>query len=118
MGDKISTDIIVQSGRLIGGVLATLTNMLNPQLIVLAGSIAQTNYILLASVREAVYGASHPLVARDLRILRSQMSGSAALLGAATIGVEALFAPSFLKRLDNIRDPNRTSRFQVRIGSS
>lgn len=97
MGDKISTDIIVQSGRLIGGVLATLTNMLNPQLIVLAGSIAQTNDILLASVREAVYGASHPLVTRDLRILRSQMSGSAALLGAATIGVEALFAPSFLK---------------------
>jgi len=97
MGDTASTEIVVQSGRLVGGVVATLANMLNPQLIVLAGSIAQSNDILLASFREAVYGASHPLVTRDLRILRSQMSSSAALLGAANIAIEALFDPTFLK---------------------
>jgi len=97
MGDPVSTEIVVQSGRLIGGVVAILANMLNPQLIVFAGSIAQTNDILLASVREAVYGASHPLVTRDLRILRSQMGNSAALLGAACIAVSALFDPVFLK---------------------
>lgn len=34
-----------QSGRLIGGIVATLANMLNPQLIVLAVSIAHTNDI-------------------------------------------------------------------------
>lgn len=97
MGDALSSEIVAQSGRLIGGVLATLANMLNPQLIVLAGSIAQTNDILLAAVREAVYGASHPLVTRDLRILRSQMGNSAALLGAASTAAEALFDPIFLK---------------------
>lgn len=96
-GDAASVKIIGQSGRLIGGIVATLANMLNPQLIVLAGSIAHTNDILLANVREAVYGASHPLVTRDLRILRSQMSSSAALLGAAGIAAEALFDPAFLK---------------------
>ena len=97
MGDSVSTEIVVQSGRLIGGVVATLANMLNPQLIVFAGSIAQTNDILLASIRETVYGASHPLVTRDLRILRSQMGTSAALVGAAGIAVSALFEPVFLK---------------------
>jgi predicted NBD/HSP70 family sugar kinase len=97
MGDAVSTEIVMQSGRLIGGVVATLANMLNPQLIVFAGSIAQTNDILLASVRETVYGSSHPLVTRDLHILRSQMSNSAALLGAAVIAVSSLFDPVFLK---------------------
>jgi predicted NBD/HSP70 family sugar kinase len=97
MGDSVSTEIVMQSGRLIGGVVATLANMLNPQLIVFAGSIAQTNDILLASVRETVYGSSHPLVTRDLLILRSQMSNSAALLGAAVIAVSSLFDPVFLK---------------------
>jgi predicted NBD/HSP70 family sugar kinase len=97
MGDSVSTEIVMQSGRLIGGVVATLANMLNPQLIVFAGSIAQTNDILLASVRETVYGSSHPLVTRDLLILRSQMSNSAALLGAAVIAVSSLFDPAFLK---------------------
>lgn len=111
MGDTASTEIVVQSGRLIGGVVATLANMLNPQLIVLAGSIAQSNDILLASFREAVYGASHPLVTRDLRILRSQMSSSAALLGAANIAIEALFDPAFLKDWIILGAPTKHPKF-------
>ena len=106
-GDAVSTEIVGQSGRLIGGIVATLANMLNPQLIVLAGSIAHTNDILLATIREAVYGASHPLVTRDLRILRSQMSSSSALLGAAGIAAEALFDPVFLKAWILLGSPTR-----------
>ncbi len=106
-GDVVSTEIVGQSGRLIGGIVATLANMLNPQLIVLAGSIAHTNDILLATIREAVYGASHPLVTRDLRILRSQMSSSSALLGAAGIAAEALFDPVFLKAWILLGSPTR-----------
>ena len=77
--------------------MATLTNTLNPDLIVLSGMLVQTNDILLAGIREAVYGASHPLVTRDLRIIRSQMGNSAGLVGAARVASEALFAPAFLK---------------------
>lgn len=97
MGDAASAAILATSGHLIGQVLATLTNALNPDLIVLSGSIVQTNDTLLAAVREAVYGASHPLVTRDLRIIRSQMGSSAGLVGAARVASEALFAPSFLR---------------------
>ncbi|MDA0892763.1 MAG: ROK family protein [Proteobacteria bacterium] len=111
MGDTASTEIVVQSGRLIGSVVATLANMLNPQLIVLAGSIAQSNDILLASFREAVYGASHPLVTRDMRILRSQMNNSAALLGASNIAVEALFDPPFLKDWLMLGSPTKHPEF-------
>lgn len=97
VGDPVSIAILAGSGHLIGQVVATLANALNPDLIVLSGSIVQTNDILLAAVREAVYGASHPLVTRDLRIIRSQMGSSAGLVGAARVASEALFAPAFLK---------------------
>ncbi|MCX7645807.1 MAG: ROK family protein [Rhodobacteraceae bacterium] len=97
MGDQVSIEILSQSGRLIGHVVATLANAFNPEIIVLSGSVAQSNDILLAAVREAVYGASHPLVTRDLRIVRSQMSSSAGLVGAAMVAVEGLFAPPMLK---------------------
>jgi predicted NBD/HSP70 family sugar kinase len=97
MGDAASVAILATSGHLIGQVVATLANALNPDLIVLSGSIVQTSDILLAAVREAVYGASHPLVTRDLRIIRSQMGSSAGLVGAARVASEALFAPGFLK---------------------
>ena len=97
MGDAACVDILTTSGRLIGQVVATLANTLNPEVIVLSGAIMQTNDIILAAVRETVYGASHPLVTRDLRIIRSQMGSSAGLVGAARVGAELLFAPSFLK---------------------
>ena len=97
MGDAVSAAILSQSGHLIGQVVATLANALNPELIVLSGSIVQTNDILLAALRETVYGASHPFVTRDLRIIRSQLGSSAGLVGAARVASEALFAPSFLK---------------------
>jgi predicted NBD/HSP70 family sugar kinase len=97
MGDPMSIDILSQSGRLIGQVVATLANMLNPEVIVLSGSIAQSNDILLAAAREAVYRASHPLVTRDLRILRSQMGSSSGLVGAAMVAAEGLFSSEFLR---------------------
>lgn len=97
IGDAACVEILTTSGRLIGQVVATLTNSLNPEVIILSGAIVQTNDIMLAAVREAVYGASHPLVTRDLRIIRSQMGSSAGLVGAARVGTELLFAPGFLK---------------------
>jgi predicted NBD/HSP70 family sugar kinase len=97
MGDEARAEILTTSGRLIGQVVATLTNALNPEVIVLSGSIVQTNDIIPATIREAVYGASLPLVTRDLRIIRSQMGSSAGLVGAARAGEELLFAPGFLK---------------------
>ena len=97
IGDPAAVAILSTSGHLIGQVVATLANALNPDLIVLSGSLVQTNDILLAGIREAVYGASHPLVTRDLRIIRSQMGSSAGLVGAARVASEAIFAPAFLK---------------------
>ncbi len=96
-GDPAAVAILSTSGQLIGQVVATLANTLNPDIIVLSGTLVQTNDILLAGIREAVYGASHPLVTRDLRIIRSQMGSSAGLVGAARVASEAIFEPAFLK---------------------
>jgi predicted NBD/HSP70 family sugar kinase len=97
LGDGFCVELLARCGRAIGQALAPLANLLNPSLIVLGGNVAQTGDILLAAVREAVYRQSHPLVTRDLRIVRSQMSGSAGLVGAAQVVVEALFEPAFLQ---------------------
>ncbi len=97
IGDPAAVAILSTSGHLIGQVVATLANALNPEMIVLSGTLVQTNDILLAGIREAVYGASHPLVTRDLRIIRSQMGSSAGLVGAARVASETIFAPAFLK---------------------
>lgn len=97
MGDQAAIELLSQSGRLVGHAVATLANMLNPGLIVLSGAIAESNDFLLASAREAIYRASHPLVSRNLQIICSQMGSSSGLVGAAIIAVEAMFSPVMLR---------------------
>lgn len=96
LGDAFCTDLLASRGRLVGATLAGLANALNPSLIVLSGAIVQSDDIFLAAIREAVYRRSHPLITRDLRIVRSQMGYSSGLMGAAIAVVEELFEPSFL----------------------
>lgn len=97
MNDPASVEIMARAGHLLGHSVATLANMLNPSIIVLSGSIAQANDILLAAIRETVYGESHPMVTRDLRIVRSQMGSSAGLVGAAMVVVDGLFDNAVLR---------------------
>lgn len=105
MGDTPSIDIISKSGHRIGATVATLANMLNPELVVLSGDLAQSNDILLASVRESLYRAAHPLATRDLRITRSQMGSSASLIGAGHIAVEALFEMRTMRQWVDLGSP-------------
>ena len=96
-GDPFSIELLSRCGQLIGHSVATLTSLMNPSLIVLGGSVAQTSDIVLAAIREAVYRESHPLTTRDLRILRSKMGSSSGLVGSAMVAVETLFGIDVLR---------------------
>ena len=77
-----------QAGRDIGEVLATCVSMLNPSVIVIGGSLAQAGEILLAGVREAVYGRSLPLATDHLRIVAATTGVQAGVIGAATMVIQ------------------------------
>ena len=98
LGDLFCVELLGRCGRLVGEALAPLTNLINPSLIVIGGVVAESGGdSLLAGIREAVYRQSHPMVSRDLQIMRSQMGASSGLVGAAQIVVEELFAPAILQ---------------------
>jgi predicted NBD/HSP70 family sugar kinase len=67
-------------------------NFFNPSLIVLGGGVANSPDVLLASIRETVYGRSLPLATRDLLIQRSSLGGLAGVIGAASMVVDELFS--------------------------
>jgi hypothetical protein len=106
-------ELLARAGRLIGETVAPLVNLLNPSLIVVGGSVAHTGDTILAAIREAVYRQSHPLVTRDLRILRSQLSGSAGLVGAGQVVVEELFAPETLNGWVTLSSPRNHPEFKT-----
>ena len=96
-GDPFSADLLSRTGRLIGTVLATLVNVLNPSIVVVGGELAHTGDICVAAIREAIYRHSQPLLTRDLAVVRSRMGRSSGLLGAAEVAMDALFTPNVLE---------------------
>ena len=76
-GEPAAVQLVRESGRLIGEVLAASVNFVNPSVIVVGGDIAQAQEQLLAGIREVVYQRSLPLATRHLRIVRSQLADRA-----------------------------------------
>lgn len=98
LGDPFASDLLAQSGRLIGMVLASAVNLLNPSIVVIGGELADTGDICLAAIREGIYRHAQPLVTREMSIVRSRMGRSAGLVGAATVAVDEIFAPNFVEK--------------------
>jgi predicted NBD/HSP70 family sugar kinase len=113
LGDLFCVELLGRCGRMVGEALAPLTNLVNPSLIVIGGVVAESGGdSLLAGIREAVYRQSHPMVSRDLRIVRSQMGASSGLVGAAQVVVEELFSPPILQSWISHGTPVRHPEFQ------
>lgn len=113
LGDLFSVELLTRCGRMVGEALAPLANLINPALIVIGGLVAESGGdSLLAGIREAVYRQSHPMVSRDLQIMRSQMGASAGLVGTAQVVVEELFSPSILQAWIGHGTPLRHPDFQ------
>ncbi|WP_131735471.1 ROK family protein [Actinomadura roseirufa] len=98
-GNTEVADLLRQAGRLIGEVLATVVNVLNPSLIIITGDLAQAQEQLLTGIREMIYSRSLPLATRDLRIVVSSTPGSTGIVGAAAIVLDRVLAPAAIDRL-------------------
>ena len=89
-GDYHALEIIRESGRLVGGVLATLVSTLNPSLIVIGGGVANIGHALLAEIRSTVYRRSLPLATRNLPVVLSELEVMAGVTGAAVLAAEGV----------------------------
>ncbi len=94
LGDYQALQIIKDSGRLIGQVLAMLVSTLNPSLIVVGGGVANIGHSLLAEIRSVVYRRSLPLATRDLPIVLSELDQVAGVTGASVLAAEGVLQTS------------------------
>lgn len=98
-GQPIVTQRVREAGRVIGAVLTMCVNVINPSVIVVDGDLALAGDHLLSGIREVVYSRSMPLATRELRITRSRMDGTAALVGAGMLAVEQVLSTAAIDRL-------------------
>jgi predicted NBD/HSP70 family sugar kinase len=105
--------LLATAGRRVGGMLASVVNFFNPSLIVIGGGVANSPDLLLAAIRETIYGRSLPLATRDLLIQRSSLGGLAGVIGASSMVVDQLFARDSLARWIAAGEPTGPSEMAL-----
>ncbi|MEU7578870.1 ROK family protein [Streptomyces sp. NPDC041068] len=90
-GDPQAVGLAREAGRHVGEVLATVVTLLNPGVLMIAGDLAGTPF--LTGVRELLYQRALPRSTAHLDVVTSRLGERAALIGAATLVVEHLYAP-------------------------
>lgn len=101
-GNIESVQALRTAGRALGDVLATCTALLNPQVLVIGGEIAEVGEPLLAGVRESVYSRALPLASRNLQVTVARAGALGGVVGAARMAVDGVLSPAFL---DTALDP-------------
>lgn len=87
-GDAFAIEVIRESGRLVGEVLASLVNFYNPEMITIGGGVSQLGDLLLSSIRQAVFSRSLPLATRNLQIVFSGIGAEAGVRGAIKLALD------------------------------
>ncbi|MBI2080134.1 MAG: ROK family protein [candidate division NC10 bacterium] len=82
-GDAVARRLIERAGRYLGVGLGTLVNLLNPDLITLAGGLVAAGELLLRPALAELDQRAFPALRRRTRVAFSALADTAGMLGAA-----------------------------------
>ena len=81
-GDPVAQEVVRETARFIGAGLANLLNIFNPNVVVLAGGVAQAGEELFAPVRAEVRRRAFKPAVDACRIVPGALDGAAGVVGA------------------------------------
>ncbi len=87
-GDELALEVFRRMGVYLGIGLATLINLLNPELIVIGGGLANGWELFEKHMHQQVIERAFPLPARRVKIVKAECGDDAGLLGAARLALE------------------------------
>ncbi|MDQ3818427.1 MAG: ROK family protein [Acidobacteriota bacterium] len=91
-GDELALEVFRRMGLYLGVGLASLINILNPEMIIIGGGAAAGWDLFIPLVREQVAERAFPVPARRALIVRAERGDDAGILGAAHIAFEMMNA--------------------------
>lgn len=102
--DPYVIQVVRESAEMIGEVVATLCNVLNPRRVVVTSALAAVSHDVLAGIRSVVYTRARALATKDLVIDHSSLGENLAIAGAYLIGRRHLLAADSIKQLRGAAD--------------
>ncbi|HEX3282185.1 MAG TPA: ROK family protein [Pyrinomonadaceae bacterium] len=87
-GDELALEVFHRMGMYLGIGLATLINLLNPQVIIIGGGLANGWELFEKPMHQQVVERAFPIPAKSVKILQAQCGDNAGLLGAARLAFD------------------------------
>lgn len=84
-GDPVAKRIFNIVGNWLGIALANVVNLINPEIIIIGGGVAQAGDILLEPVRETIKQRALKIAADAVRIVPAELGESAGVVGASLL---------------------------------
>lgn len=83
--DMLAIDLISEAGEKIGRGIAALINLFNPELVILGGSLADTDAYIRLPIKNAINKYSLSLVNTDTHLTMSELGEKAGIIGACLL---------------------------------
>lgn len=83
--DPLCIELIEEVGQAIGRAIAGLINLLNPELVVIGGTLSETGDFLMLPIRSSVKKHSLSLVYNDTELKLSKLGKKAGIIGACLL---------------------------------
>ena len=89
-GDTLAIEVLENLGRSLGIGIANLLNLLNPEVIVIGGRVANAWQLFAEPMHQEIRARAFPLPAQSVRIIPAECGDDAGLLGAARLALDRL----------------------------
>jgi len=93
-GDQFAIKILYDVGFELGKGISALVQILNPEIIVLGGRMADAKQYIIAPIQYALNSFCNPLLINNLKIETAKLGQEASVLGSAIVVVEGLLTRS------------------------
>jgi N-acetylglucosamine repressor len=90
-GDQYAIHILSQVGFHLGKGIAVLIQLLNPEMIILGGRVAQANHYIITPIQQALHIYCMPQLREKTSIAVSRLGENAGLLGSVAMVMENIF---------------------------
>ena len=84
-GDRLAERVYEEFGRLFGVSLVNIINILDPEIIIIGGSVAESSELFMNIVRKTVAEYSFSPVAKKIKIVNGKLGELAGAMGAAML---------------------------------
>ncbi len=89
-GDQAAVRTLDETGRILGTALASLANILNPQLFVIGGGISQSGRLMMVPAARELRSRAMPYNLKGLKIKTARLGPLSGAVGAAIIAGQNL----------------------------